>query len=119
MICTSPRPAGGLARNRSHSHLNRLRARKRGQNLALCRVLTFASKISENGGHAVVQASDPKIGTSFVSKFNYGNDVRFSRAEPPTRASWSAASRPLHRVQGFEHVLMAAIEDDIAGAMCV
>jgi hypothetical protein len=38
-------------------------------------VQAFVSKISGNGGYALVEANDPKIVASFVSKFNYWNDV--------------------------------------------
>jgi len=38
-------------------------------------VQAFVSNVSGTGGYALVEANDPKVVTSFVSKFNYWNDV--------------------------------------------
>ena len=38
-------------------------------------VQAFVSKVSGNGGYVLVEASDPKVVSSFVSKFNYWNDI--------------------------------------------
>jgi hypothetical protein len=38
-------------------------------------VQAFVSKVSGNGGYVLVEASDPKAVSSFVSKFNYWNDI--------------------------------------------
>ena len=38
-------------------------------------IQAFVSKVSGNGGYVLVEANDPKVVTSFVSKFNYWNDV--------------------------------------------
>ena len=35
----------------------------------------FVSNLSGTGGYVLVEASDPKVVSSFVSKFNYWNDV--------------------------------------------
>jgi len=35
----------------------------------------FVSNVSGTGGYVLVEAGDPKFVTSFVSKFNYWNDV--------------------------------------------
>jgi hypothetical protein len=38
-------------------------------------VQAFVSNVSGTGGYALFEASDPKVVTSFVSKFNYWNDI--------------------------------------------
>jgi hypothetical protein len=38
-------------------------------------IQAFVSKVSGNGGYVLVEANDPKVVTSFVSKYNYWNDV--------------------------------------------
>jgi hypothetical protein len=38
-------------------------------------VQAFVSNIAGTGGYVLVEASDPKVVTSFVSKFNYWNDI--------------------------------------------
>ena len=38
-------------------------------------IQAFVSKVSGNGGYVLVEANDPKVVASFVSKFNYWNDV--------------------------------------------
>ena len=38
-------------------------------------VQAFLSNLTGNGGYVLVEANDPKVVTSFVSKFNYWNDI--------------------------------------------
>ena len=38
-------------------------------------VHAFVSNLQGRGGYVLVEASDPKVVTSFVSKFNYWNDI--------------------------------------------
>ena len=38
-------------------------------------VQAFVSNVSGTGGYVLVEANDPKVVTSFVSKFNYWNDI--------------------------------------------
>ena len=38
-------------------------------------ILAFVSKLSGDGGYVLVEAADPKVIASFVSKYNYWNDV--------------------------------------------
>jgi len=38
-------------------------------------IQAFVSKVSGNGGYVLVEANDPKVVSSFVSKFNYWNDI--------------------------------------------
>ena len=37
-------------------------------------VLAFVSNVALTGGYILVEASDPKVVASFVSKYNYWND---------------------------------------------
>ena len=37
-------------------------------------IQAFLSNLSGNGGYVLIEADDPKVVTSFVSKFNYWND---------------------------------------------
>lgn len=37
-------------------------------------ILAFVSKVSLTGGYILIEASDPKVVASFVSKFGYWND---------------------------------------------
>jgi hypothetical protein len=39
-------------------------------------VHAFVSNLSGNGGYVLVDASDPKVIVTFVSKFNFWNDVK-------------------------------------------
>jgi hypothetical protein len=36
----------------------------------------FVSNIAANGGYVLAEADDPKVITSFVSKYNYWNDIK-------------------------------------------
>ena len=38
-------------------------------------VHAFVSNLAGNGGYVLVEASDPKVTVSFVSKYNFWNDV--------------------------------------------
>ena len=38
-------------------------------------IQAFVSKVSGTGGYVLVEVNDPKVVSSFVSKFNYWNDV--------------------------------------------
>jgi Protein of unknown function (DUF3303) len=35
----------------------------------------FVSKVAVNGGYVLAEASDPKVIASFISKYNFWNDV--------------------------------------------
>jgi hypothetical protein len=39
-------------------------------------VLAFVSNVGLTGGYVLVEASDPKVVASFVSKYNYWNESR-------------------------------------------
>jgi hypothetical protein len=39
-------------------------------------VLAFVSNVGLTGGYVLVEATDPKVVASFVSKYNYWNDSR-------------------------------------------
>jgi Protein of unknown function (DUF3303) len=38
-------------------------------------IQAFVSKVSGTGGYVLVEAGDPKVVSSFVSKFNYWHDI--------------------------------------------
>jgi hypothetical protein len=38
-------------------------------------IQAFVAKVSGLGGYVLVEATDPKVVTSFIAKFNYWNDV--------------------------------------------
>jgi hypothetical protein len=56
-------------------------------------VHAFVSNLAGNGGYVLVEASDPKVIVSFVSKYNFWNDVNVvpvidvGEAVPVTAAS--------------------------------
>jgi hypothetical protein len=63
-------------------------------------VQAFVANLEGRGGYVLVEASDPKVVTSFVSKFNYWNDVEvvpvldIGEAVPIARSSlaWARSS---------------------------